>query len=467
VPDQPAIGLERSAKEMTFLVPVSLFSWPVIVLLLFSLLPPRRAVIVSMLAAWLFLPMAGYSLPGVPDITKMSITCVSVCLATTLFDPIRLYRLRWSWADIPMVVWLVIPLMSSMSVGLGAYDGLSGILDHVISWGLPYLIGRLYFSDYEGLRELALGVFLGGVVYLPFVLYELRMSPQLHRMVYGFHQHVFAQAMRGGGWRPTVFMQHGLAVSMFMGTASVCGIWLWYAGRMRSDWKMPILLLAVCVFAVTLACKSSYAMLLLLVGLMALFLSRWLSTRLIFWGLIAIAPLYVTARTVGGWDAGILRDTASVVAPHRLLSLEVRLESEESLWRWVQGRTLLGRARLAELMNADRGKYGTFIPDGLWLIALGKHGLVGLAAMFGLLLVPPILFLWRTGILQLRKPAVAGSLALMVVCVLYALDNLLNAMVNPIYLLAVGGLSVCSNDQPEEVWLVHGHSVTISHQSRV
>jgi len=445
---------------MTFLVPVSLFSWPAIVLLLFALLPPRRAVIASMLTAWLFLPMAGYTLPGVPNVTKMSITCVSVFLATTLFDPLRFYQLRWSWADIPMVVWIIVPLLSSISAGLGAYDGMSGVVDQISFWGLPYLMGRLYFNDLEGLKELALGIFIGGVVYLPFVLYELRMSPQLHRMVYGFHQHSFAQAMRSGGWRPTVFMQHGLAVAMFMGTASVCGIWLWQAGRMQRVREIPVWVMAITLFLVTLACKSSYAMLLLFAGLATLFLSRWLSTRLILAGLIAIAPLYVTARTIGGWDAGLLRDMAAVVASHRQESLAVRLDSEETLWRWVQGRMLLGHGRIGQLMSASRSQYERFIPDGLWLIALGKHGMVGLASLFGLLLLPPAIFLWRNDVKQLKNPRMAGSVALMVVCILYALDNLLNAMVNPIYLLAVGGLSVCHTGEAEEFFLVEDDQYT-------
>lgn len=64
---------------MTSLVPIAIFGWPLIVLALFTVVPPRRAVIIGMLGAWLFLPVvAGYRLPGMPDITKMSITCAGV-----------------------------------------------------------------------------------------------------------------------------------------------------------------------------------------------------------------------------------------------------------------------------------------------------------------------------------------------------------------------------------------------------
>ena len=51
---------------MTILVPIALFGWIPVVLMIFSLLPPRRAVIAAFISAWLFLPMAGYSDSGVP-----------------------------------------------------------------------------------------------------------------------------------------------------------------------------------------------------------------------------------------------------------------------------------------------------------------------------------------------------------------------------------------------------------------
>ena len=44
---------------MTFLVDVMLYGWIPVVIYLFLVMPPRRAVISAFLIAWLFLPMAG------------------------------------------------------------------------------------------------------------------------------------------------------------------------------------------------------------------------------------------------------------------------------------------------------------------------------------------------------------------------------------------------------------------------
>ena len=68
---------------------------------------------------------------------------------------------------------------------------------------------------------------------MPLCLYEIRMSPQLHYLVYGFYPSFFGMSVRFGGYRPTVFLQHGLAVGMWMTSASLVGVWLWYSRASR------------------------------------------------------------------------------------------------------------------------------------------------------------------------------------------------------------------------------------------
>src|SRR5688572_19293095 len=143
---------------MGFLVPFTLFGWIPFVILLFVVLPPRRAVIASFLLAWLFLPMAGYGVPGLPDYTKMSATTFGVLIGAALFDTDRLLSWRPKWVDLPMMLYCTSPVMSSYLNGLGLYDGVSQVVNQWIIWGLPYLIGRIYFTDLEGLRELAVGI---------------------------------------------------------------------------------------------------------------------------------------------------------------------------------------------------------------------------------------------------------------------------------------------------------------------
>ena len=46
-------------------------------------------------------------------------------------------------------------------------------------------------------------------------LFEVRFSPQLNIWIYGFFQHDFQQMIRGGSFRPIVFLPHGLWVALF------------------------------------------------------------------------------------------------------------------------------------------------------------------------------------------------------------------------------------------------------------
>src|SRR5262245_36172231 len=249
-------------STVTVLVPITLYGWIVVAIGLFAVLPPRRAVLCAYLLAWLLLPQAGIPFSGFPDLNKISATSLGAFVGVVLFDAGRLLRYRPSWVDIPIIVWCLSSLPSSLTNELppeatsALYDGLSGVMKDIFLWGIPYLIGRLYFTDLAALRELAIGIFLGGLLYLPLCAYELKMSPHLHQMVYGFHPSSFLMTLRYGGYRPMVFMQHGLMVGMWMTSASLVGIWLWQFGALRSVLHVPMLRLVPALVIGTGMCKS-------------------------------------------------------------------------------------------------------------------------------------------------------------------------------------------------------------------
>ena len=209
------------------LVGIALWGWIPFVFLVFALLPPRRAALLCFLAAWMFLPCGGYEIQAFPEYDKTSAACVGILFSALVFDTGRITRLKPHWLDLFPVLYCVVPFFSSLSNNLGVYDGLSGLAGGVMSWLFPYLIGRLYFSDLQGMRELVLGIFIAGIIYMPFCLWEMRMSPNLHYYVYGFQQVKFWQTYRGSGFRPQVFMSNGLMLSLFMGFTALSGLGLW------------------------------------------------------------------------------------------------------------------------------------------------------------------------------------------------------------------------------------------------
>lgn len=427
---------------MIFLVPIALFGWIPLVICLFMMLPPRRAVIVSFLLAWLFLPMAGFSIAGLPDYTKMSATCAGVLLGAALFDADRVLSFRFKWVDLPIAIFCVSPFFTSVVNGLGAYDGCSIVLRQSVAWGLPYLIGRVYFSDLDGIRELAIGIFIGGLIYVPLCWLEIRLSPQLHAWVYGYHQHSFLQTMRFGGFRPMVFMQHGLMVSMWMALTALVGYALWWSRSITQIWNIPSLLLVLALGVTALMCKSSYAILLLSAGAAALFLTQITRTRLFVIALVLFPPTFIALRASLVFDGMALVELVNRnMGDERAHSIWTRVSNENQLSAKALEQPVFGWGTWGDArIQGDTGGTDGVI-DSLWIIVLGTQGLVGLGALIAMLLLPMCLVLYDYRPEMWSHPRVAPLAALALVLVLYMFDHLMNAMVNPIFMLACGAVN--------------------------
>lgn len=422
---------------------IALFAWIPAVIGMFLVMRPRRAVITAYLFAWLFLPVAAIPISGLPDYTKMSATCVGVLLASLIFDSRRLIGFSPRWLDLPMLAWCLCPMASSLTNGLGIYDGASATLNQAIIWGLPYLIGRVYFDNLDAVRELAVGLFVGGVVYVPFCLFEVRMSPQLHALVYGYMQHGFSQTFRFGGWRPMVFLQHGLMVGMWMCMATFVGWWLWWTGAVRRIAGIPIGPIVLAVFVTAVLCKSMGALVLLIVGVGVMVALKWMRLRLAIVLLILTAPLYIGLRASGLWTGEELTEMSGEISEERAQSLEVRLANEKALASHAMERPVFGwggwgRNRIHDQMGKD-----VSITDGFWIITMGCYGLVGLASFLAVFLLPGLCFLFRAPASSWCGPALAPAGALVVVNTLFMIDCIPNAMLNPVYTVVAGALTSC------------------------
>jgi hypothetical protein len=397
--------------------------------------------------AWMFLPQTGFHFTGFPDYTKMSATCIGVLLAASIFDSQRLFGFRPRWFDLPLFIFCLAPVPSSLANDLGLYNGLSVAQNEIVTWFLPYLIGRVYFNDLEGMRELAYGILIGGLVYVPFCIWEMRMSPQLHRQIYGRAAHSFAQQVREGGYRPMVFMQHGLMVAMFMASASIIGVWGWYRGAFKTIWYMPAILPVGVLLIVTLFCRSAGAMILIIGTLGSLFTLKWLRLTAPIVLMIMAPPAYMFARTSGLWSGQQLVPIArTMVGDRPAESLGWRITNEADLLDRAMERPLLGwggwgRARIFD----DKTGRETSIVDGLWLVTLGDRGILSLVLIVVALQLPVLMLLWRYRVQALIHRSMVPPVCLAMMLVIYGIDMIPNAMLNPIFMLGAGGLSTfCS-----------------------
>jgi hypothetical protein len=429
--------IERNFTPIALAV---LAAWVPLCGLLFIGLKPRVAVLAAFLSGYLFLPQGEMKVPGIlPDLDRNVVVHCGVLLAIAAFDPRRLTRLRPMLIDLPVLLWCGVPLFSSMDNGLGFYDGLSGIMQRSIQYGIPYAIGRAYFADLPGLRQLAYAVVIGGLIYVPLCLFEVRMSPKLHLMLYGYHPHLFSSTVRLGGWRPMVFQGGGLALGMWMASASLLGVWLVLSGAVKKRQRTLVVPLVFALFVTTLLCKSLGSLVLLGTGLAALVAARSLGRAWPVLVLTLVPPTYVTLRASELWTGETaVAAVAEHVSPQRAQSLQFRFDNEAVLARKALERPLLGWGGYGRAQVADEdGKKRTII-DGLWIFALGENGMVGLLALGALFLLPVAQVCARAPAWVRTDPAAIGLATLVA---LWAIDSLLNAMFNPFAILALSGVS--------------------------
>ncbi|MEO1618568.1 MAG: O-antigen ligase domain-containing protein [Planctomycetota bacterium] len=428
---------------MTALVPLALFGWIPVVLTLYSLLPARLATGIAFAAGWCFLPMASYPLPGLPDYSKMFATAIGSLVGLAIYHPGMLTSLRPRAFDLAALTWCLCPLGSSLSNGLGVYDGVSAVVHQTITWGLPYLIGRAVYRKTEDLVPLATSILICGVLYVPLCLWEIRMSPQLHAKLYGYHQHSFAQTVRFGGYRPTVFMQHGLQVSLWMASCFIIAFSAWWVGSMKRLRSVPMLPVVLSLGTTLILCKSLGAWFLAMLAVAALMCLRQFRIALPVTILAFIVPLYASTRIAGVVSGeSIVHVVETLVNQDKAESLQFRLVNENMLIGKAMERPIFGWGGWGRNRVRDEAGHDMTVTDGLWIITLGINGLVGLISMYAMLLWGPVRILSKMKRREMTKqPTIAVAIGLSAVCILHAVDSLPNAMVIPVFAVASGALS--------------------------
>lgn len=435
--------------------------WPVVCLILFRRLSRERALIWSILGAYLLLPPeAAFDLPLVPPMDKFSLPSVSALAALILLrEPLQLLpRTRavsvlvvlFLLSVIPTVLTNPDPIEFALQVsaepirfttavlpGLSLRDLLSVAINQVIVL-VPFLLARQFLGSAEGLRALLVALVVAGLAYSLPSLLEIRISPQINIWVYGFFQHDFSQMIRQGGFRPIVFLPHGLWLAFFLLTSVLAAAAL--ARDMQGLARRRMLLAMLYLGAVLILCKSlaSQVYLLTLTPLVL-----WASPRWQLRAVLAIAVLAITypmLRNLELIPLDAILAQADAFSAERGQSLGYRFDNEEALlaradakpwFGWGGwGRNLVRHPESAEILS---------IPDGRWIIVFGSFGWVGYIGEMGLLAAPLILL----ARLARRQGADRLSPHVMPLAVMLAAtlaDMLLNATLIPFTWLCAGAV---------------------------
>jgi hypothetical protein len=231
-------------------------------------------------------------------------------------------------------------------------------------------------------------------------------------------------------------------LGMWMTSASLLGIWMWYTGALKriGKWGAGWPVLALLVTAIF--CKSTGALVLMLSGLLCLFAIKKLGRATPILLMCAPAIVYPAIRAGGYWDGmQMVQIAESTVGRERAQSLEFRLQNEDilttkALQRYWWGWGRFGRSRVLNEWGKDIS-----VTDGEWVIALGTSGVVGLAAVTMIYLLPVMRLWWRLKGPLWSDPSFAAASAFAVMLTLYSIDNILNAMLNPVITVVMGGLN--------------------------
>jgi len=157
---------------------------------------------------------------GLPDIEKSNVAAIGCLIGTMIFHPNLLIKFRPRLSDIVLLVVTAMVIGTSVTNGFGAYDGLSAARNVTLKFLVPLFLARVHLSTPHGFTTFLYMFVLCAAAYAVPALWEFRMSPQLHRVLYGYFPHTWLMFARWGFYRPLVCFSHALPLARFFAVAA-------------------------------------------------------------------------------------------------------------------------------------------------------------------------------------------------------------------------------------------------------
>lgn len=462
----------------------ALFLWPLFAILAFRRLGVASGVLWALLGGYMFLPIGvGLDAPLLPSFNReLSAIIAALMIAATAGAGVGRrdapdigWLPRHGGVRVILAVLVASPLITALLnsdplvfpsgrviQGQTLYEGLSALQKQIVMLA-PMLLARRYLSGEDGPRLVLRMLAIAGLVYTLPILFELWMSPQLHRIVYGFHQHEFVQMIRASGYRPAVFLAHPLAVALFMLLCALAMAAIWRSLRARSahpvarrsasratpherrapaarpDWlnRQVAGLGLLWLIVIVLLCKSLGAAALLVA---AMPLALLFGARAQIWAAALSAGLLLSYPLLSHLDIApgeIIHGVVEDFSVDRAGSFGMRLANEERLLDKAMERPLFGwgiwgRSRVYDAWSgADIS-----VTDGVWAIQIGAFGFVGYLSLFGLMAAPIFILLRRRSLFA--GDTLTATLALMLA--VNMLDMIPNSSLTPLAWILSGAL---------------------------
>ena len=427
-----------------------LLSWPLVVFIFYRKMAPDRALVWTVLGAYMLLPpLLKIDMPVVPDITKDSMPgLLGVAMAIfVLKDRISFIPQSWIGRGL-LVVFVLSPFATvltngeaipkgprEMIQGMRIYDSLASVINQGIEI-LPFFLARRYLASAESMRTILLALVTAGLIYSVPMLIETQLSPQMNVWIYGYFQHDFWQTVRAGGYRPIVFMPHGLWVAFFAFMAVLAGVTFFKIGPAMRRPKQGAI--AAYLLALLLACKSMGAIIYAAVLIPVVMLVPRRVQILMAAAIAAVVMVYPMLRGAHLIPMHEVTEFAARFSADRAASFQFRLDNEELLLDHAQRKILFGWGGYGRNMVYDEFTGRSNIADGMWIITMGIYGWAGYIAQFGMLVLP-LLLLGREAWSQ-RSPISPWVSTLALIFAANLLDLLPNGTLVPFSWLMAGAL---------------------------
>ncbi len=440
-----------------------LLSWPLVAIGIFARLGPLHGLIWVTLIGYLFLPENySFNLPGLPSYEKTPAISLSLLLGMWAYgrndaadrEEIGNQALRIAFVGLGIML-LMSPVLTILTNRFPTMNGgslrpalsprdLIGMLAQVLYTLIPFFLARRWLISPDRHQMLLIAIVIMGFIYSFLALFEVRMSPQLNRWIYGYFPHEWAQHVRGG-FRPIVFLNHGIWLGFFLFTVCIAAFAL--SRHMKGKTGVIMFLIGLWMVGVLLISRNLGAVILTIIFVPAvlIFTPRFHARIAVMVTLVFLS--YPALHQFDLVPLERITSTVSEFAPRRALSLNYRIENERSLLERANEQAIFGWGGWSRSHIFNERGIRTSTTDGLWIIILGEQGWFGYLSLFALLTVP-LFYLGNASRRKALPPATTGLAIIAAGNLIYMIPN---ATLTPVDLLIYGALAgYAQSDLKEE-----------------
>ncbi|QTD56241.1 hypothetical protein [Parasphingorhabdus cellanae] len=420
-------------------------------------LRPQKAVAIVYVSGLLFLPVSYYpslpieianaemlssyqimtsALPADSLINKALIAAITALVGAMIFDYRKLATFRPTVIDLPMVAWCLWPLIQSFFRHVSPAGWISSLYILAI-WGLPWLLGRIYFHDRAGRLQLA-DIVIGATLFLlPIAIFEGISGQRVYEWFFGVHPFANVGAERYFGYRPLAMFEDGNQYGLWVCCTALLAVWRFKTLPSDHNRKLHCIA-AVILCMMAIAAQSIGALLLMFIGMTVVLFDRLLRYSI----RAAVPAMILISLALAVYGSGVipLRSIAKETVVGQV-ALDVLRTTGRSSFSWRISQDQQTIPQIQENLITGSGQWDWWRelgrrPWGLWLLLVGQFGLIGLMLALGSPIAAMLSRLRNSQSIQAKtieldetRDDPSSALVLAMVVVIMLIDALLNAFI--------------------------------------